>query len=54
MTWLDVVLCGPGWAACALVLLDRWHYRRTRRRYEQRWGVPYQGPDARWNSKSPA
>ena len=48
MTWRDVILYGPGWAACILLLLakpiDRWHYRRTCRRYRERWGVDYDGP----------
>lgn len=48
MTWRDVILYGPGYAACALIVLgpviDRLHYRRTKRRYEERWGVRYDGP----------
>ena len=41
MTWLNVVLYGPGWLACAWIPVDWWLDRRFRRRYEERWGVPY-------------
>jgi hypothetical protein len=48
VTWLDVILYGPGWLAClmfpAMPFIDRWHYRRTCRRYKERWGRPYPGP----------
>lgn len=48
MTWRDVLLYGPGWAACALLplmpLIDRWMDRRFRRLYRERWGVDYDGP----------
>lgn len=47
-SWLDVILYGPGWLACVMIPLgpfaDHWHYRRTCRRYEERWGRPYKGP----------
>jgi hypothetical protein len=48
VTWRDLILYGPGWLALAALLASRplacWHYRRTQRRYEARWGVPYDGP----------
>lgn len=48
MSWRDTILYGPGWLALIGIVvgkpLDRWHYRRTCRQYEERWGVPYDGP----------
>lgn len=44
-SWQDVILYWLPYAGIAIVVgLDRWHYRRTCRRYEERWGVPYDGP----------
>lgn len=40
MTWLDVLIYGPGWIACALLPLNHYFERRYRRRYEERWGTP--------------
>ncbi|NUP15365.1 MAG: hypothetical protein HOZ81_04525 [Streptomyces sp.] len=45
MTWRDVLLYGPGWAACALIPLYWWLDRRFKRRYLQRWGRPYNPKD---------
>lgn len=41
MSWLDVLLYGPGWLACLLFLVDWYLERRFRRDYEKKWGVPY-------------
>lgn len=41
MTWLDLLLYGPGWVACALIPINWWLDRRFRRKYQARWGVPY-------------
>lgn len=47
-SWRDVILYGPGLIACIGIALvhpiDRWHYRRTKQQYEERWGAPYDGP----------
>lgn len=45
MTWLDVILYGPGWLTCALLLTDPLLERRFRRRYEQRWGQPHESKE---------
>lgn len=45
MTWQDVLMAGPGWVACALIPLGWWLDRRFRRRYQERWGVPYNPKD---------
>ncbi|WHM30211.1 hypothetical protein OH540_09270 [Streptomyces sp. BPPL-273] len=47
MTWLDVALYGPGWAAFLLIPVNWWLDRRFRRKYEARWGVPYRQEDFR-------
>jgi hypothetical protein len=47
-SWQDVILYGPGWAACLMLplgpLVDRWLERRFQRQYRERWGVDYDGP----------
>jgi len=47
-SWQDVILYGPGWAACLLLPLGpfvgRWLERRFRRQYREHWGVDYDGP----------
>jgi hypothetical protein len=35
----------PGWAACALIPVTWWLDRRFKRRYQERWGVPYRAED---------
>lgn len=38
VTWQDVILYGPGWAAFPLLVLNEFLERRFRRRYRERWG----------------
>jgi hypothetical protein len=40
-SWQDVILYGPGWAACLMLPLGWWMDRRFRRQYRERWGVDY-------------
>ncbi|MCX5598424.1 hypothetical protein OOK29_09765 [Streptomyces phaeochromogenes] len=35
----------PGWLACAMLPLNWWLDRRFRRKYEARWGRPYNPKD---------
>ena len=35
MTWLDALLYGPGWLACALIPVNWWAERRFRRSRER-------------------
>lgn len=44
MTWLDVLLYGPGWIAFLLIPVNWYAERRFRRRYEEKWGQPYGAP----------
>jgi hypothetical protein len=46
MTWRDLIMYGPGWAACALIPVNWWLDHRFRRQYQSRWGVPYRAGDS--------
>lgn len=39
MTWTDLLLYGPGWAAIPLMILNRLGEQRFQRRYRERWGI---------------
>ncbi|MFD9072088.1 hypothetical protein [Streptomyces lasiicapitis] len=40
MTWLDVLLYGPGWLACALIPVNWWLDKKLRRKYDTRHRAP--------------
>lgn len=51
MTWLDVILYGPGWLAFTVVVVDWCLERRSRRRYQKR-RTPHASYQLRWPTRS--